>query len=143
MKNIALAIQMYLADNNDTLFPNEHRQEVYNYMYSAPGGGNGTDCQSWPKFAKWANPYLREVVILDEYVKNRDVWQCPSAKVQGGANFILPGPDWLGHLQNNEGAWGDGAEILGPWCITSWPPGWGGEVTDSIAQQRLAAAGTG
>jgi len=34
VKNIALAIQMYLADNNDTLPPNEHRPEVINYFES-------------------------------------------------------------------------------------------------------------
>ncbi len=144
VKNIALAIQMYLADNNDTLFPNEHRQEVFDYMYSGPGGGVPADnCELWPNFAKWANPYLREQVMLDEYVKNRDVWRCPSAKVEGGANFILPGPDWLGYMKATEGQWGDGAAIMGPFCITTWPPGWGGDVTDSILQQRLAGAGTG
>jgi|GEM_PF-390649 len=144
VKNIALAIQMYLADNNDTLFPNEHRQEVYDYMYSGPGGGVPADsCEQWPKFAKWANPYLREAVMLDEYVKNRDVWRCPSAKVEGGANFILPGPDWVGYLKATEGQWGESADITGPFCVTSWPPGWGGDVTDSIAQQRMAGTLTG
>jgi len=144
VKNIALAIQMYLADNNDTLFPNEHRQEVYDYMYGGPGGGTPADnCEQWPKFAKWANPYLREVVILDEYIKNRDVWRCPSAKVEGGASFILPHQDWLGHLQATEGSWGIGAPISGPWCSVAWPPGWGGDVTDSILQQRLAGSATG
>jgi prepilin-type N-terminal cleavage/methylation domain-containing protein len=144
VKNIALAIQMYLADNNDCLFPNEHRQDVYDYMFAGPGGGPPVDnCEQWPKFAKWANPYLREVVILDEYVKNRDVWRCPSAKVEGGANFIMRGPDWLGYLRATEGEWGIDADNMGPWCITGWPPGWGGEVTDSIFQQRLAGTATG
>jgi prepilin-type N-terminal cleavage/methylation domain-containing protein/prepilin-type processing-associated H-X9-DG protein len=143
VKNIALAVQMYLADNNDTLFPPEHRQEVYDFMDAAPGGGNGEDCLTWPKFAKWGNPFLKEVVILDEYVKNRDVWRCPSAKVQGGANFILPMQDWLGYLRATQGSWGEASDILGPFCITAWPPGWGGDVTDSILQQRLAGAETG
>jgi len=39
VKNVALAIQMYLADNNDTLCPKEHRQEVFTYFDSMPGGG--------------------------------------------------------------------------------------------------------
>jgi prepilin-type N-terminal cleavage/methylation domain-containing protein len=143
VKNIALAIQMYLADNNDTLFPNEHRAEVSDYLSAGPGGGSW-ECGSWPKFARWANPYLRETVILDEYVKNRDVWRCPSATIAGGANFILPGPDWLGHLRATEGQWGKAnTAIFGAPCITSWPPGWGGEVTDSIVQQRLAGASVG
>ena len=143
VKNIALAVQMYMSDYSDTLFPNEHRQEVYDYMAGAPGGGTGTDCQSWPKFAKWANPFLKEPVILDEYVRNRDVWQCPSAKTSGAANFIIPGPDWLGYLRANEGSWGLNADISGPFCINGWPPGWGGDVTDSIVQQRLAGIETG
>ena len=41
VKNIALAIQMYLADNNDTLPPREHRQEVIDYISAEPGGGGG------------------------------------------------------------------------------------------------------
>ncbi|MFB3883012.1 MAG: type II secretion system protein [Armatimonadota bacterium] len=144
VKNIALAIQMYLADNNDTLMGGEARQDVIDYMYAGPGGGAPADnCEVWPKFSSWANPYLRPQAILDEYVKNRDVWRCPSAKVEGVANFILPGPDWLGYLKSTEGQWGIDSDINGPFCITSWPPGWGGEVTDSIKQQRLAASGTG
>jgi len=39
VKNIALAIQMYLADNNDTLPTTEHRQEVLDYFNTGPGGG--------------------------------------------------------------------------------------------------------
>ncbi len=42
-----------------------------------------------------ANPYLREPVILDDYVKNRDIWKCPSAKVMNGAPVIVPdGSGW-------------------------------------------------
>ncbi|MCJ7751034.1 MAG: type II secretion system GspH family protein, partial [Armatimonadetes bacterium] len=32
VKNIALAIQMYLADNNDTLPPGEHNAEIIQYF---------------------------------------------------------------------------------------------------------------
>ncbi len=141
VKNIALAIQMYLADNNDTLPPAEHRREVMDYLESVPGGGDvcraGTDDPRIEWFAANANPYLRWPVIFDEYVKNRDVWRCPSAKLESGATFILPGPDWLSYLQSHEGEWGGGYLGLGP-CQRSWPPGWGGAVTDSILQQRLA-----
>ena len=141
VKNIALAIQMYLGDNNDTLPPAEHRQEVMDYLEAIPGGGTqcraGTDSPRVGWMAVNANPYLRWPVILDEYVKNRDVWNCPSAKMVGGATFMLPGPDWLRYLQTHEGEWGGGYADLGP-CQRSWPPGWGGDVTDSIIQQRLA-----
>jgi prepilin-type N-terminal cleavage/methylation domain-containing protein/prepilin-type processing-associated H-X9-DG protein len=135
VKNIALAIQMYLADNNDTLPPKEHRAELW---------------EDWAKVACWdggfsqeaatiANPYLRWPVVLDEYIKNRDVWQCPSAKVYGGAGGINPGPDWYGWLVANHEtvwgwstAWGEGTFCF--WNISWYPPGWGGAVTDSALQ---------
>jgi len=135
IKNIALAVQMYLADNNDTLLPTEHRQEVWDYFYLNPGGGDnggvaggGTPCER----VVGANPYLNPPVILDEYIKNRDVWQCPSAKVVTTPMFINPGPDWLGYLQAHEGEWGSGMDLCG--VQQAWPPGWGGDITDSCAQ---------
>jgi len=144
VKNVALAIQMYLADNNDTLPPAERRQEVVDYYRAAPGGGDscrpGEDNERADQFATWGNPYLRWPVILDEYVKNRDVWRCPSAKVEVGATFILPGPDWVGYLRANEGQWG--SDSVGGACQRTYPPGWGGEITDSILQQRIATAYT-
>jgi prepilin-type N-terminal cleavage/methylation domain-containing protein/prepilin-type processing-associated H-X9-DG protein len=140
VKNIALAFQMYLADNNDTLPTSEHRQEVFEF-FQAGGFDPGSDCgdqdSGWDKalgYATRGNPYLRFPVVLDEYIRNRDVWACPSAKMTSGAVFILPGPDWFGYLQASEGAWGGGFPN-GP-CAWPFPSGWGGDVTDSIAQQR-------
>jgi prepilin-type N-terminal cleavage/methylation domain-containing protein/prepilin-type processing-associated H-X9-DG protein len=143
VKNIALAIQMYLSDNNDTLPPWEHRQEVIDYLHTAPGGGSGasdsgacgftTSGQDWAReYGSRFNPYLRWQVILDEYVKNRDVWRCPSAKMITQVDWVVPVPDWLGWLKANEGAWGD-ASGEGP-CHFAWPSGWGGNVTDSVVQ---------
>jgi prepilin-type N-terminal cleavage/methylation domain-containing protein/prepilin-type processing-associated H-X9-DG protein len=137
VKNIALAIQMYLADNNDTLPPEEHRREVLDYFNLAPGGREWDaeedgDCHR----ARQANPYLRLPVILDEYTKNRDVWNCPSAKVEGGASGIIPYPDWFAYMVTNQGSWGTGHD-LAP-CGLSWPSGWGGDVTDTILQERTA-----
>jgi prepilin-type processing-associated H-X9-DG protein len=143
VKNIALAIQMYLADNNDTFPPGEHGQNVRDYFGTAPGGGDdcrvGEDNERVPWKAHLANPYLRWPVILDEYVKNRDVYRCPSAKVDQAAAFIYGIQDWLLYLQVNEGNWGD-ATGVGP-CegYMNMPAGWGGDVTDSILQQSLAA----
>jgi len=142
VKNIALAIQMYLADNNDTLWPLEHRSEVLEYFDAMPGGAARwpmTDRSGHCLKASQANPYLEVPVILDEYVKNRDVWRCPSAKLQGGATFINPDPDWFGYLQAHDGAWGRGGGRLCP-ADSSWPSGWGGEVTDSLLQDRFATA---
>ena len=136
VKNIALAIQMYLADNNDCFWPREHRQEVIDYFTNNPGGGDkwgpgDPDCHVGTMHA---NPYLREPVILDEYVKNREVYSCPSAKMVSGPMFIFPVSDWLNYLKANEGSWGDGTDF----CMdNTYPQGWGGEVTDSLLQQRV------
>ena len=142
VKNIALAVQMYLSDNNDTLPPSEHRQEVYDYFATLAREGstdpNSGDCGL--SHLNDTNPYLRWAVVLDEYTKNRDVWRCPSARLSHGATFIIPDPDWLGYLQAHEGEWGP--DTLGP-CNRSWPNGWGGEVTDSVMQQQLAVQETG
>ena len=140
VKNIALAVQMYLADNNDTGPPNEHRQEVIDYFNTMPGGGDYDttigDCSSSYR----GNPFLRWPVILDEYVKNRDVWRCPSQRLGGYANWIVPtsGPaGFLGYYQANEGEWGDG--IGGPCDGGVFPPGWGGSITDTALQGRISA----
>ncbi len=142
IKNIALAVQMYLADNNDSFPPSEHRQEVMDYFGTAPGGGDdcriGEDGERVPWKARGANPYLRWPVIMDEYIKNRDVWRCPSAKVDQAAGFIYGIQDWLLYLQVNEGSWGEALD-LGP-CegAQHFPAGWGGGITDSVLQQSMA-----
>jgi len=139
VKNIALAIQMYLADNNDTLPPGEHRQDVQEYLAGIAGSWEGVwECA---RDNAWRiNPYLRWPVILDEYVKNRDVWMCPSARMFGGAWFITPGPDWFGYLRAHEGEWG--GDVC-PLAGGGWPPGWGGAVTDTVLQQRFAVPFSG
>jgi len=139
VKNIALAIQMYLADNNDTLPPAEHRSEAIDYFNAIPGGSDDEECSS--NMVSKANPYLRWPVILDEYIKNRDVWRCPSAKLTSGAGFIVGSQNWLKWYQDNAGAWGQNRDEkgFGP-CDDAWPRGWGGDVTDSLLQDRLASS---
>ena len=144
VKNIALAIQMYLADNSDTLAPTEHRQEVIAYFMTVPGGGlDEYPSDNW--CVENANPYLRYPVILDEYVKNRDVWNCPSAKIVGGARCIIPGPDWFSHIKSYDGAFGSVADYDLEICQYTFPPGWGGTITDSFGQHKYAMgyAGSG
>ncbi|UCC67286.1 MAG: prepilin-type N-terminal cleavage/methylation domain-containing protein [Armatimonadota bacterium] len=136
VKNIALAIQMYLADNNDTLPPREHRPEVLEYFAVTKMGAHPSDQGEAMPCAHWANPYLRWPVVLDEYIKNRDVWQCPSAKAQGGASFIVPVTDWFGFMVANTDLWP--ADYTWMVCNTIWPAGWGGEVTDTLTQQMYA-----
>jgi len=142
VKNIALALQMYLADNNDTFPPGENRQEVLDYFAADPGG-SGEDLGDDPWCVPQANPYLRVPVILDEYVKNRDVWRCPSAKMIGGATMIIPDTDWLRYFRIHEGEWGMPVDQSMGACYWTWPNGWGGDVTDSIVQGRLATPMSG
>ncbi|MDH4179204.1 MAG: prepilin-type N-terminal cleavage/methylation domain-containing protein [Armatimonadota bacterium] len=135
VKNIALAIQMYLADNNDTLPPGEHRPEVLDFFAIYTGDREAPE-EAKP-CAAWANPYLRWQVILDEYTKNRDVWRCPSAKAVGGAAIIIPIQDWFTHFQVNDAmfGWGDGQFSI---CDGgTWPAGWGGSITDTFLQQQV------
>jgi prepilin-type N-terminal cleavage/methylation domain-containing protein/prepilin-type processing-associated H-X9-DG protein len=135
VKNLALAIQMYLADNNDTLAPTEHRQEVHDF-FDAVRSRDGCE------HAASATPYLSWPVILDEYVKNRDVWRCPSARLRGGAATIVPNyypGGWLGAWEVHLGDWGPGTDhAYGPCYDTTMPTGWGGTVTDSFLQGELA-----
>ena len=148
VKNIALAIQMYLADNNDTLPAREHSRDPVDFFLTNPGdhpeGCGEPDWEGWSKadgYASRANPYLRAPVVLDEYIRNREVWSCPSAKLITGATFIVPTQDWFNHLTAHQGQWGTSLGF-GP-CDYSWPKGWGGEVTDSCLQQRGAVPATG
>jgi len=134
VKNIALAIQMYLADNNDTFPAWEHRQEVVDYFNAVPGSGGDFGGGSLCAITDKANPYLKWPVLLDEYIKNRDVWNCPSAKMTGGALTIYGDPDWFSEVQANEARLDDDV-CLKDGC---YPNGWGGEVTDTFIQGRYA-----
>jgi prepilin-type processing-associated H-X9-DG protein len=144
VKNIALAIQMYLADNNDVLPPDEANRTAQNYLKTVPGGHPSrsydmSDPADTCNRDIQANPYLRWPVILDEYVKNREVYVCPSNKVFNGAAWIVPGPNYLAYYIAYEGDWGKNSDDRsdGP-CYPAFPPGWGGTVTDSFAQEKLA-----
>jgi prepilin-type N-terminal cleavage/methylation domain-containing protein/prepilin-type processing-associated H-X9-DG protein len=146
VKNIALAFQMYITDY-DRFPPSEHRSEVVDWFYTDPAGNCGPVDEHGAHWgADRSNPYLRWPVILDEYIKNRDVWRCPSAKFTNGAIWIIPGTDWFRTLQNHQGEWGS-TDVGGP-CDLGWPTGWGGTVTDSFTQgkardwtQQKSAAG--
>ena len=141
VKNLAIAVQMYLADW-DKFWPAEHEKKASLYFNSAPGGGSPRTLPDICNHTKHANPYHRTPVVLDDYIKNRQIWQCPSARMMNGAKFIIPmGPngDWVQHYRDHEGGWGRGHwdDAGGP-CYTAWPPGWGGDVTDSLTQARMA-----
>jgi prepilin-type N-terminal cleavage/methylation domain-containing protein/prepilin-type processing-associated H-X9-DG protein len=129
VKNIAIAIQMYLTDY-DMLPPREHRAEVQAAFDTYGGKSN---CQ----YATGANPYLRWPVILDEYIKNRDVWSCPSAGRMPRIS-ICPGPDWFTATMAHQDEWG----CYGTICTAIYPPGWGGAITDSFVQQDCSTSRT-
>jgi len=148
VKNIALAYQMYLSDYNDTFFPLEHRADAEAFFQTVPGGREGyTAPRENCNHKQHANPFLRPQTILDEYVRNREVWNCASAKMIEEATWIVPDyppGGWLGYLIQTQGSWGhnDDPRCSGGPCCTAWPPGWGGTVTDSIAQGIPASMDT-
>jgi len=121
VKNIAMAFQIYLTDY-DRMAPKEHRSEAVRWFNDY--GGTDDVCCCYQTFA---NPYLQWPVILDEYVKNRDVWRCPNTRYSEGW-WINPGyGDWLKYLIDHPDYW---CRI----CATTFPSGWGGSVTDSYVQ---------
>jgi prepilin-type N-terminal cleavage/methylation domain-containing protein/prepilin-type processing-associated H-X9-DG protein len=143
VKNIALAMQMYLGDYDDTFPPWNHDANLRAWAETRPGQGGGgykEDCD----ISVVANPYMRWQVIVDEYTRNRDVWTCPSAKYSIAGNFVvipqLTNPWWEYLVQTNQTLWGDSAEICLKYGVPAFPPGWGGSVTDSLLQQKTSGS---
>jgi prepilin-type N-terminal cleavage/methylation domain-containing protein/prepilin-type processing-associated H-X9-DG protein len=132
VKNLALAIQMYLSDYSDHFPPSEHRTEVVDWFNTL----GGVDCCCRPLEA---NPYLRFPVVLDEYVRNRDVWRCPSSTYVKtyGINPCIP--DWFQAYLDNPDMHTCSLMV----CSTPYPPGWGGDITDSIVQGTCAGDNPG
>ena len=135
IKNLSLAFQMYLTDY-DRMPPAEHNQEVINYIANRKCGDAAAVVSGYR--ATEANPYLRIPVILDEYVKNRDIWSCPSGFSM--VNFAINAcvPDWLTYLKNNDSM---ACSVL--ICRGPFPPGWGGTVTDTGLQGQCAGTSDG
>jgi prepilin-type N-terminal cleavage/methylation domain-containing protein/prepilin-type processing-associated H-X9-DG protein len=134
VKNIALAVQMYLTDYDKT-WPAEQRQDVMDGFTQLKSCVSASLVQ---KKVTAMNPYLKPAVVLDEYTKSREVWRCPSARViphYGILNSL--GGDWWARTSavsvDSWGGLGIGACAGGP-----YPPGWGGTVTDSITQEQDA-----
>ena len=138
VKNIATAVQMYLTDY-DRFPPAEHAADAQAYFSTEPGKGGGGDHPDCNHMTH-ANPYLRWPVVFDEYVKNRDVWRCPSAKLEKGVTVVVMAmPNWVQYWKNHEGLWGRSSDCNGGGpCGVAWPTGWGGTITDSIEQGRCS-----
>jgi prepilin-type N-terminal cleavage/methylation domain-containing protein/prepilin-type processing-associated H-X9-DG protein len=132
IKNIALAFQMYLTDY-DCMAPREHRAEVVKGFNDFGGTGGVCCCHQ-----TFANPYLQWPVVLDEYIKNRDVWRCPNGRFVP-VIYIYPGyEDWYKWLVDHPDN-GLGCRT----CQAGFPTGWGGTVTDSFTQWACAGEDTG
>ncbi|MCJ7822870.1 MAG: DUF1559 domain-containing protein [Armatimonadetes bacterium] len=141
VKNIALAVQMYLSDYGDVLPPREHRQEVLDFYVDIAGEDSVTNCVQ--EGATKNNPYLKWQVVLDEYVRNRDVWRCPSQILSPDAPILNPhGGDWFDRTLDGYAAEGDTCSAVMQ-CGAPFPPGWGGDVTDSYLQGRCMGAAQG
>jgi prepilin-type N-terminal cleavage/methylation domain-containing protein/prepilin-type processing-associated H-X9-DG protein len=135
IKNIALAYQMYLTDY-DRFNPSEHRAEVIDYFNGGQGSGLGCGCGNGrtcctDRIAQ-ANPYLKLPVILDEYIKNRDIWRCPSAPTSQTFQILDPflnstgRDDWFLRFKESQ----SGCPRFRS-CSSPYPTGWGGPVTDT------------
>jgi len=120
VKNIAMAYQLYFTDF-DRYPPREHSPDVIQF-FSDKGCDTTPGCCTYPTNV---NPYLRWPVILDEYIKNRDIWRCPSAQWIHTAGRVYGQANWFQELQAN---WQQCA------CEDTWPHGWGGSATDTMIQ---------
>jgi prepilin-type N-terminal cleavage/methylation domain-containing protein/prepilin-type processing-associated H-X9-DG protein len=135
VKNIAMAINMYLTDY-DRFMPIGWDDPTARAFFLAYGTNvNGKDAAACATCVREANPYARQEVVLDEYIKNRQVWTCPSAKYTREPGFIVPvGRD--GYWLNN---YIDHSDFQTAWkaapCFVGWPSGWGGHITDSFVQE--------
>jgi len=134
VKNIALAFQMYLTDYDR--FPPFLTESAYSNVYELLLAANADRGEMCHFRAFQSNPYLRWPVILDEYVRNREVWNCPSARWIEGFNIVFDpgGPDGWAHWMADHPFTGwDGLYLYHP-CMGYFPTGWGGTVTDSVTQ---------
>jgi len=140
VKNIAIAVAMYFTEW-DRGFPTETNRPTIDYFNTAPFGGKVKTYPDICNHTAHANPYFRAAVILEDFIGNRDVWKCPSAKTMNGAAFIVPmgrSGNWVNNYLDCPIPIGrDGDYNMGP-CYPAFPPGWGGDVTDSITQGRMA-----
>jgi len=141
VKNIALAFQMYLGDYG-AFYPDMKVDPNVNNLLSTYFGCDDPDTplvEPWDGVQLGMNPYLRPAVILDEYTKNREVWNCPSSKVIP-TMVVLPtweDPQWAQVYVNH------GYDDVVNACRMVFPTGWGGVVTDSYTQGFVGYQDTG
>src|SRR5712692_4620315 len=80
LKQIRAAAMLYMQDYDDT-FP-----FVLNWSGNAVGEANYGDGNKWPavRGVTGAEPQFRLVTVVSPYVRNENVWYCPSV----GPNFV-------------------------------------------------------
>jgi len=130
VKNIAMAFQIYLTDY-DRFPPGEHDPAAVAYFNEKAHAKCTRDCCA-QRLAE-ANPYLKTPVVLDEYVKSRQIWTCPSASTTH-TFYIMDTymnskgtDDWLLTYQEQQDACPKPRV-----CSEPIPSGWGGSVKASI-----------
>jgi len=134
VKNLAMAFALYVSDYEGAP-PGLTQQDAVEYfdvglLYDLVEDGQCLYDQGFS-----ANPWLRWPVILEPYYTNRSLWWCPSTKWAANWHAIVPA-NWPGGWLRYwiDGNWKQG--YIWP-CGPSFPEGWGGSCTDSIAQQTL------
>src|SRR5574340_352193 len=136
VKNIAMAVQMYLVDY-DRAFTLEHDAKVRQWYLDNEIGtcDSGVDCHT-----NITNPYLKQPVLLEDYIKNRDVWRCPSARYDKtfAINWGYGDGRWFQYLVDKVGPDGCIGSLTAS-RAAAYPPGWGGDTTDSVAQETCGA----
>jgi hypothetical protein len=101
---------------------------VLNWFANRGGGSCWITCEP--------NPYLPIPVILDEYVKNRDIWSCPSGGLFNSFAISPCLPDWWTRFLNSPDL-----QRSRHICMSPYPPGWGGYVTDTATQYMCGGGG--
>jgi len=133
VKNIAIGINMYLVDY-ENFPPVGPLQDKFAGQWFHDNSPRGSKYDPPCNQLRHGDPYLRTPVILDDYIKNRDVWRCPSAKTMMVATTIVPaGRDgyWVNnYVDTDVDTW----HRMAPLCNFPFPPGWGGDITDSFKQ---------
>jgi prepilin-type N-terminal cleavage/methylation domain-containing protein/prepilin-type processing-associated H-X9-DG protein len=96
LKQIDTAVMMYMQDY-DEAFP-----FVLNFAANFIGNGNFGDNDKWPRVSgvTGQEPQFQLVNVVAPYVKNANVWYCPSV-----------GPDYVDQDQVKAGAWKKGATM--------------------------------
>jgi prepilin-type N-terminal cleavage/methylation domain-containing protein/prepilin-type processing-associated H-X9-DG protein len=134
VKNIAIAAQLYLTEY-DRFWPSGAHDAQAQALCDVDYGCTERLCS-----LEDYNPYNRLPVILDEYTKNRDVWRCPSARMEAGQGhgwgINSCTPSWFAVAQQVQADGGPCPVLSG-----AFPPGWGGSVTDTYTQGLCSGDG--